>query len=215
MRIPTSLQALSISTALFATEHLARASDEGEIPLRTTPTPHTAQAPTPTSAPSPSEPRMRTEWYGWQTLTLDGATLVGAIGGSLAAKSAVPSLVAGGFFIISGSIVHGLHGRGPAALASFGLRAGLPAAGTLIGGLIGFLATVGESNSAVGSGVFGGLFGGALGCGVGVITASTLDAVLLGHETVPDTETKTTSFRLSPTVGFTRSGANAGIAGTF
>lgn len=166
-------------------------------------------------APAASEPRLRTEWYGWQTLSIDGATIALAVAGSAAAKSAVPALLAGGFFIVSGSIVHGFRGRGSAALASLGLRTGLPAGGTLVGGLIGFALTSGETNSAVASGVFGALFGGAIGGGLGILTASALDAALLGHETIPDEAHQASVIRFHPIAYVSPGGAHAGVAGTF
>lgn len=215
MQVRPALHLLAIVSSLLGSEGLARAEEQApaEIPLRSAPP--SAPPPVTTLRPAEGEPRARTEWYGWQTLTLDGATFVVAVAGSAAAKSPIPGLLACGFFVVSGSIVHGFRGRGSAALTSLALRAGIPAAGTLLGGLIGFVFTSGETNSAVGSGVFGALFGGAIGGGLGVLTASALDAALLGYQTVPDAEKKNSGLRFSPTVQFSPQGAHAGIAGTF
>ena len=71
--------------------------------------------------PPPSEPP--SEWYGWQTLALDGASLTVAIAGSAATDSAGPAVVGLVGYLAGPPIAHGLH-RNDWGWASLGMRAG-------------------------------------------------------------------------------------------
>jgi hypothetical protein len=113
-------------------------------------------------------------WYGWQTLAVDGTSLAVAIGG---AASNVGAL--GGFglvgYVAGAPIVHFAHGHVGTGFASAGLRVGLP----IVGALIGFAA-----EDCHGGGEFCGLGGAAVGLLVGGAAAITLDAAVLAREEV-------------------------------
>jgi hypothetical protein len=88
----------------------------------TTPRPpaHAARTGTPASSRSgPPEER----WYGWQILISDASSLV-------LAGFAGPLGAAG--YLVAPPLIHVSHGQGMRALASVGLRIGLPLAGAAI-----------------------------------------------------------------------------------
>jgi len=62
------------------------------------------------------------EWYGWQTLSVDGAALAFVVGGS-ASGSAGASLFGLGGYLLATPIVHAVH-RNSWALPSLGMRVG-------------------------------------------------------------------------------------------
>jgi hypothetical protein len=66
-------------------------------------------------------------WYGWQTLLGDGAATFFAFGASSNGSAAVAA------YGLGGPLVHLVHDRPEAALASIGLRVGLPAMGYVLG----------------------------------------------------------------------------------
>jgi hypothetical protein len=77
----------------------------------------------------------RRHWYGWQTLTVDGASftllmLAGADGGRSSDEMATAALLGYGF---GAGIVHFAHGNPGRGFASFGVRLGMPLAGAIVG----------------------------------------------------------------------------------
>lgn len=74
-------------------------------------------------------------WYGWQTLTVDGASLTTALLGSGTQTAALGYLSLGGL-LLGSPIVHFAHGRVGAGFGSLALRGGLP----ILGGIIGYAA---------------------------------------------------------------------------
>jgi hypothetical protein len=129
--------------------------------------------PTQRVPPSPSGPK-KPVWYGWQTLLVDGASVLALLGGITAPVGMV------GYFV-GGPIVHFAHGHVGKGLGDLGLRVGAP----LLGGL-GAVAILESGNgppggdSPAGPIVF--IFLGVL-AGAGV--ASIVDAAALGWEEVP------------------------------
>lgn len=92
-------------------------------------------------APDAPAPRVRTERYGFTLAAADGAGIV-------AAFAFEESSILYGSYLLTGPIVHLFHGNLGTALGSFGLRAGLPMAGIMLGaaaGDCGYAAT-GECN---------------------------------------------------------------------
>jgi len=155
---------------------------------------------TPDVAP---EPEMETHWYGWQVLAADAAGIIGTIGCTTAADSAVCVVP----FMIAAPTVHLSHGRPLQALASLGLRVALPIAGAIIGAQAANC-TEGEWLCGVGEA--------ALGVLIGTVTASMVDAFSLSTE-VRERPTATPS-RLSflaPSVSAGPNGASFGLRGSF
>jgi hypothetical protein len=82
--------------------------------------------------PSATAPQTITVSYRSHVLVADGLSLAAVIAGN---SSDNPGLAAWGVtgYFLAAPIVHLAHGRGIAALESFGLRAGLPFAGAYLG----------------------------------------------------------------------------------
>lgn len=122
-----------------------------------------------------AEPAHADEWYGWQTLTSDAATL-GLI--VLAIKTSnggtVPLAVASVGYVGVPIVIHAAHDQPAQAAASAGIRLGLP----LVGGITGAI-LAGGSGDRYG---IGALAGGMLGLVVGMVTASAIDAAVLARK---------------------------------
>ncbi len=128
------------------------------------------------SAPPPTEEH----WYGWQTLTTDGASLLlliiaGASSDALDGAGAIGSLSLG-TYLLGGPVVHFAHENVGRGFGSLALRGGLP----IVFGVVG----VQLENCQEGE-WFCGLGGAVLGGLLGIVTAITVDASLLSYESVP------------------------------
>jgi len=116
-------------------------------------------------------PKMKTVWYGWQSL-------IGVVAGDLLtltggySDTAALMFVGIGGHVLTGPIVHWAHGHVGKGFIALGFTAGIPAAGVGIG-LLG---------AGTGIGIYGGLLLGGIGYFVGPI----LDMSLLSTEEVPD-----------------------------
>jgi hypothetical protein len=127
----------------------------------------------------------RGSWYGWQTLLTDAAWLGGGPSLGLAVPANARVFVALGgaaTYVFAPAVIHLVHHRGQAALASLALRLGGPAALGGIGMLTGFLLGFGRTSpitSTPWSGAASGLF---FGTASGVVMAITLDASLFAFE---------------------------------
>lgn len=200
------------------------ASQAGAVPVPTAPPvaprPTTAErssqpSPAPVAAalagPAPeiSLPRdddtssSSSQWYGSETLAVDGAAL-GAVlvGGAFVAGGAAPGglLALGGFvtYFVGAPVVHLTHVRVGAAFGSAGLRVGVP----LVGGAVGTaFANCSDSDD-------GGHGGEPYGCGfgefiagmaVGAVGAMVLDSALLAHESAPKPRPGDVAWTLIPT----------------
>ena len=76
-----------------------------------------------------------TNWYGWQLLVTDGASVaVFTAGASAGSTSPVMVRLAG--YLVGAPIVHLAHGRPGAAAGSLGLRALLPILGVYVGAAV-------------------------------------------------------------------------------
>jgi hypothetical protein len=119
-------------------------------------------------------------WYGWQTLIADGATvtLVPAVASQLDSDGTAIAVGMVGSYLLAAPIIHLAHGRPGIAAASLGLRAGLPMGGALLGA-----ALAGDCR-----GELCGAGGAVIGFVVGILGATTLDAVVLSREPREDDE---------------------------
>lgn len=126
----------------------------------------------------PSDP-MR-EWYGWQTLALDGASVSIVLLGGLALATDEYQLEEVGATWILGSavpylfgspVLHAVRGHSGKAWASFGLRLGMPLAGYAAGAF-----------PECHSGDFCKVGYGAVGGAIGIAGAMVIDAAWLAWE---------------------------------
>jgi hypothetical protein len=165
---------------------------------------------------TPRVSRVPRVWYGWQTLTTDGASLaalgLAAVSDSNGAQQlfAIASLTG---FSLGAPIVHAAHGHWGIAGADFAMRVG----GTLLGALTGF-GVGAAAGSCSGSGCFGELNDAAdgmvVGAALGLVAASAIDAAVLAHETVRSPASDS-AFSFRPSVKVLKGGASAGVGGTF
>ncbi len=196
--------------------------------------PAPSESPAATAAtPSPDAPQTKSSsWYGWQTLSTDGAAvLLGVL--SAAADGQTGKDAFGGAAIaaygLGGPTVHAAHGRWGAGAGSLALRVGTPVVTGFVGGLIGAaLPTKNEDALGglvenVGQTYLGLVYGVLAGAGI----AAGLDAAFLAHETKTATAAEKTarpSMQVAPTFAVTREGgsgtpsgarATVGVAATF
>jgi hypothetical protein len=166
--------------------------------------------------PSAAVPQTITVSYRGQVLLSDGLSLGLVFAG---AYSDNPLLSVTGMtgYLVAAPIVHIAHGRGTAALGSFGLRAGLPMIGSMLGNRIGPRDTGCAANTPDGGfqqddsrcndGSRSGLLVGAL---VGVAAAIVVDTKYLAkyerHVAVPSWTAS-----INPIHG----GVNVGVSGSF
>lgn len=145
-------------------------------------------------APRPTDDR-GPRWYGWQTLIVDGASL-------LTLPFAPPIGVTG--YFVGAPIVHLAHGRPLASLASVGARVVLP-----VGAML-----------AVGVGADDGWSRAIEGLAIGTVAAIALDASVLSWKREPrrqEEEARTAPVRrLTPTAHLRREGGvDVGVALAF
>lgn len=166
------------------------------------------------SAP-PAPPKEERKWYGWQTLIVDGATLVTTI--ALAAPS--PQAANGVFwsgYLLGGPIVHWSNGQLGMGFASLGLRVGAPLVLGLTGAALG-----GASGNSDWDNFSGAYAGAAIGLLAGYVTAVAVDSAVLARKTVkvtPEAEQKSRlKLKWSPTVGYDPKTkmTSLGVGGTF
>jgi hypothetical protein len=115
----------------------------------------------------------RSEWYGWQTLIIDGVAVA-----SLPLAYYSPPVIIGSLtaYTLGPPIVHLAHGKVGTAFGSLGLRVGMPLVGAFVGQFFGHTGEWGNTGAYV-----GGL--------VGAIGAQVIDATVLTFEDVPGLRT--------------------------
>lgn len=166
--------------------------------------------------PSATQPQTTTVNYRNDVLLADGLSLGLVL---LAAPTHSPQLAGLGVsgYFLAAPIVHIAHGRGTAALESFGLRATLPLAGAYLGFKLGPQDIACADAAPTDGGLRGGgcedqgsIVGMLLGGLAGGVTAMVLDTKYLAkyekHVAAP-----TWSASIAPS----RGGATVGVAGTF
>jgi hypothetical protein len=151
--------------------------------------------------------RPRRSWYGWQTLTADGASMLLLLAGAATASSDAAgdsgdTMVTMGLvgYEFAPGIIHFAHGNPGRGFASFGIRLGMPIAGIILGaasasGCDGFECEAG---------------GAALGLLLGMGGAMALDAAVFAYD---DPERASDAARVLPLVGVTSSAAWIGLGG--
>jgi hypothetical protein len=144
-----------------------------------------------------------TEWYGWQILTSDAATLATTLVLFNVEKNenvAGTNFYAG--YLLGGPIVHAAHGNLGTAVGSLAVRAGMPIAGTFVG-----CAAYGDQSEMLGC-----LPGAALGFLIGMGGAIAIDASALAYR---DAKPKPKSFEVLPSANMSKTGATFGLQGSF
>lgn len=133
------------------------------------------------SLPSPGDDVEPPLWYGWQTLSLDGALIAGTIAILVLADGSdrgnTLALVPAAGFVLGGPTIHLVHHEPWRALGSLGLRAGLPVIGGAMG--IGVFATCPPPEGDYGSCGLGEL---VVGTALGIVAASLIDGGALARE---------------------------------
>ena len=122
----------------------------------------------------------KSQWYGWQTLIVDGSWIVGGpLLASVSAESGA-ALILGGYFL-GPPIVHWAHGQVGRGFADLGIRVGAP----VVLGTVGYLVfTGGGSNGSYDA--LAGAVGILLGAGLGIVAAIVVDAAALAYEPADD-----------------------------
>jgi hypothetical protein len=147
-------------------------------------------------------------WYGWQVLAADGA-LLGLTAVALAGDAEdLGQLSLLGFFV-AGPLVHRAHAGGSRALASLGMRLGLPVVGAIIGVSTAtcspdeWLCGVGEA---------------AIGMATGMAVAIAIDSIWAYEDSTPmpaPTRPPRASWSVTPTVKVSETSAGIGLAARF
>jgi len=162
-------------------------------------------------------------WYGGQTLAADGAAIALALAGG--ATTRAPSVSTGlaalsvGTYVLGGPIVHATHGRGGIGLADLVLRLSAPIVGGVLGALVGNALVPASASTCEDDGPCGGGLGGAvIGLGLGLVTATIVDATVLAYE--PAAPGDASPIRVAPSVAVVPQGhdgaiGTVGAIGTF
>lgn len=202
---PRVLLALTSAVALLVASGSARADDTAVGPVA----PMAAPA-TPEDKPSDA-PR----WYGWQTLTTDGAAVVlGALALASDSTSAQETLgtAAVGAYGLGAPVVHATHGRFAYAGGSLAMRLGGPLAGGLVGLVTGVFLPI--PTESIGQRLVVGMYGGAA---LGAVGASVIDAAVFARES-PSRPAKAAHAapvapHVVPTFAVTRERSESGVTG--
>lgn len=142
-------------------------------PYPNNPQPYYGQGYPPGWVPLPPRPKMKTVWYGWQSLIGIVAGDVLTFTGGVANAGALSYIGIAGH-VLSGPIVHWTHGHVGKGFAALGLNVGVP----LVGGGLG---------AVIGGASLGGLYGAIIFGGIGYFVGPILDLSILSTEQVPDT----------------------------
>jgi len=185
-----------------------------------------AESAGPSESVAPAEYAYRTDvtesrWYGGPIILTDVGALALTLAwfGTGANENYLPLILAGVVpaYLLGGPIVHLANGRQDTALSSFGLRAGLPIAGALLGYGLDRVAferrcNAGEqSNEGADCNEFAGLYGGLVGFGLGIVVASVIDISVLAYDH-PNKSTKV-SWTFTPLIDPKRNATGMSLQG--
>jgi hypothetical protein len=156
-------------------------------------------APAPVAADARKKRKL--EWYGWQTVTSDVASLAIAVW----EPNATGRRIALAGYLAVPPVLHLAHSNYAQGLGDLGLRLLAPTTGALVGFLGGVAGCKGHMDCARLPTMVGG--------GVGIVAASVLDATLFAVKRAP--RHADVAVRWRPVVLAGKSDARIGIAGTF
>jgi hypothetical protein len=199
-------------------ERTCQPRSEGVISGSTNHVPSTAPPALPARGHESAIPQRRTVWYGWQTLLLDAPAFPTALVAG-ATESVHLALLALGWYVLAPPFVHFAHGRVGTGFGSLGVRVGMPIVGAIVGAGVGAAATGGGRCTWICEGVGSGAL---IGFGLGLLSAVTIDAAVLSHETSKDSASTGPSpsqiekLRITPAFGPRREGGyDVAVGGTF
>jgi hypothetical protein len=217
--IPTVLSS-AICVAILASSVTAVAQpsepEREASPARVVAPPATAPAALPSEEP---RTELRSQWYGWQTLLVDGAVLVGSISvvtiyaGKPDGHGSDAVLAPLFAFPLGGPVVHWAHGRVGTGFGDLGIRLAAPILATFIGAAIG--GSINSNRSSAWT-TAGGEYGALVGLASGCAAAIAIDAAVLAREDVREPVAARSKMNLMPTLALTKGGGGTGgLAGTF
>lgn len=167
-------------------------------------------------------PRPTAEWYGWQTLLVDGVSLATipfelAPSTSFARTPSASYLLIGSLstYAFGGPLVHMAHGHWGRGAFDLGLRVGAVAAGSLAGAALGRPGTPSSCEGNLAGCLASGSNGLAVGATIGAVLASLVDASLLARDTTPGETAPARTLTWGPSAALTRGGGTAGFVGSF
>jgi len=181
-------------------------------PAATAPAPRQAAPAEGPAEPAASPRTGPSEWYGYETLLVDGAGL-GL--GAASVAGGIPFGIAGlATYVLGGPIVHAVHGHGGKVGIDLAVRLGAPAVGLATG------AAIGCAMVSCGKGDFSaiiGIIGGGVGAGVGMLTAIIIDAAVLANEPAAPAKAKPWNGKptFTPQVSALPGGGSVGVGGAF
>lgn len=182
------------------------------VPAPSAPPAASLRAPGLSPAPEFSVPSNKS-WYGWQTwLVFGGSSLLMAASATRAVAVTTPLSLGG--FTLGGPIVHWAHGNVSKGFMSLGLNIGGLALGYALGAGMACAVRCEERLFTVPG------LGPVIGSGVGLLTASIIDATVLAYgPPEPPRESaragQRRSLALLPTLDIGKGRASLGLAGTF
>lgn len=172
-----------------------------------------------TAAPAaPADPPR--EWYGWQTLMVDGMSILTFTMGQLAGTDAYGiSAIAMGSgvvgYAVGGPLVHAAHGHPGRASGSLLMRLGSPVLGALTGAVVASVASSGCHGELCD--LTYGLYGAAVGAAGGAAAAVVVDSVALASEPAQPEPERASRVRWTPTGSYDprHRAATLGVSGSF
>lgn len=174
-------------------------------------TPPIVEVPAEPAAPEAPLPPPRRYDYRWQIAALDAAAIgmslvVDRMSDAAGRPGAIATLTIGTYFFAA-PLAHGVHRQGRRALASFGLRAGLPLLFGLVGEQLDGTPSCDFCKDTLRS------EGKIIGMTAGVLLAMAIDGVLLARPIYRRAERPRAAW--GPALRGVRGGATAGVLGTF
>jgi len=156
------------------------------------------------------KPPPKMQWYGYQPIIADSATLALSIGLAKAGAFDFVTLVP---YALAGPIIHVVHGNYATAGIDVGVRVGMPIGAGLVGAGLGALFGAAGSSSGQGEedAAIGAAVGAIVGFGAGIVGACVIDAAVLSYEPIKPPA----AAKWVPTVVPIRGGAGLGLGGVF
>ena len=180
----------------------------------------------PRSAAAEEHPAATQEWYGWQTLTADGAAIALMASGIVAGSG--PAGAPLGYtgmasYVVTPAVIHGAHGHVLRGVGDAAIRVVTPVLGTIVGAFSGAALYASKARPAPADGAndyfspgFDALFtGAAIGFLAGVLAASAIDAAVLARDDAPAARPAPSGAVLRPVVAPSRGGVSAGLTAVF
>ncbi|QDG54758.1 hypothetical protein FIV42_29630 [Persicimonas caeni] len=142
-----------------------------------------------TSATAQADDSMQDEWYGWQIMPVDAASVgLMVCGMAELEQTAMFSGFAG--YALGGPIVHLAHEQWWKSVGSLGLRLGVPTTSVLIASA--FSSSSGNSQAAFADAMGKGI----LALGLGAVAAMALDYIFLARKPMPSSNSSASQVQM-------------------